>query len=364
MIAQSNPLRPGDFAPWFKAPALSGSDSYAFDTAAGRAILMLFFGSASQPAAEAALARVGAHRSLFDDVAGCFYGVTVDPSDAETSRIGQQLPGIRFFLDYDREVSRAFGAAAPAGDNRFTPHWLLLDRTLRVVSTFPLSKGDEALDAFAALAREGDGCDCAPVAVVPTILEPEMCRRLIELYETQGGEESGFMRDVDGVTRVHLDPRHKVRRDQQIGDEDLIEGLKARIRRRLAPMIQRVFQFEVTRIERFIIACYEAETGGHFAPHRDNTTRGTAHRRFAVTLNLNAEDYEGGDLRFPEFGQRTYRAPTGGAVVFSCSMLHQATPVTSGRRFAFLPFLYDEAAAALREQNARFTEGELANYKA
>ncbi len=77
----------------------------------------------------------------------------------------------------------------------------------------------------------------------------------------------------------------------------------------------------------------------------------TAHRSFAVTSNLNAEEYEGGDLRFPEFGDRTYRAPTGGAVVFSCSLLHEATPVTKGKRYAFLPFLYDEEAKVIREAN-------------
>jgi predicted 2-oxoglutarate/Fe(II)-dependent dioxygenase YbiX len=38
-------------------------------------------------------------------------------------------------------------------------------------------------------------------------------------------------------------------------------------------------------------------------------------------------------------------------VVFSCSLLHEATPVTRGRRFAFLPFLYDEQAAKVREAN-------------
>ena len=70
-----------------------------------------------------------------------------------------------------------------------------------------------------------------------------------------------------------------------------------------------------------------------------------------TTINLNADEYEGGDLRFPEFGTRTYRAPTGGAVLFSCALLHEATPVTEGRRYAFLPFLYDEDAAALREAN-------------
>jgi predicted 2-oxoglutarate/Fe(II)-dependent dioxygenase YbiX len=70
-----------------------------------------------------------------------------------------------------------------------------------------------------------------------------------------------------------------------------------------------------------------------------------------VTINLNAEDYEGGDLRFPEYGRQTYRAPTGGACIFSCGLMHEATPVTTGKRYAFLPFLYDEAAAARREAN-------------
>ena len=103
-------------------------------------------------------------------------------------------------------------------------------------------------------------------------------------------------------------------------------------------------------MERYLIGCYAAGAG-HFRPHRDNTTKGTAHRQFAVTINLNAGDYDGGDLRFPEFGTRTYCAPTGGAIVFSCSLLHEATPVTRGKRYAFLPFLYDEDAAILREQN-------------
>ena len=70
-----------------------------------------------------------------------------------------------------------------------------------------------------------------------------------------------------------------------------------------------------------------------------------------ITINLNAGDYDGGDLRFPEYGGRTYRAPTGGAVVFSCSLLHEATPVTRGKRYAFLPFLYNEEAARIREAN-------------
>src|ERR1700712_4824012 len=89
----------GEAVPWFRAPALNGSPAYAFDTAGGRVVLLLFFGSAAEPACAHALARVMAVRTLFDDRQAAFYGVTVDPRDAAEGRIRQQLPGLRFFLD-------------------------------------------------------------------------------------------------------------------------------------------------------------------------------------------------------------------------------------------------------------------------
>jgi predicted 2-oxoglutarate/Fe(II)-dependent dioxygenase YbiX len=194
----------------------------------------------------------------------------------------------------------------------------------------------------------------APILVVPRIFEPALCQALIQFYNTHGGQESGFMREVNGRTVPIHDYNHKRRRDQEITDEALKNAAMHRIHDRLAPEIFKAFQFQATRMERHIVACYDSETGGHFRPHRDNTTKGTAHRRFAVSLNLNTGEYEGGCLRFPEFGQQTYEAPAGGAVVFSCSLLHEATPITQGRRYAYLPFLYDEAAAQIRDQNRTF----------
>jgi predicted 2-oxoglutarate/Fe(II)-dependent dioxygenase YbiX/peroxiredoxin len=354
------PLMPGDPAPWFRVPALGGAQTYVFDTAAGRPILLLFFGLASEAKSAAALKQVQEKRALFDDTQACFFGITVDPSDAAQGRIAQALPGIRFFLDYDRAVSRLYGA--DGGNGQYRPHWLLLDRALRIQGLFPIDAGAAALAALEA-AVEAPPPPHAPILVVPDIFEPQLCRHLISLYEANGGQESGFMREVDGKTVMMTDPGHKRRRDHLIEDAKLQQQLALRVRRRLAPMIRRAFQFEATRMERYIVACYDAEQGGHFRPHRDNTTMGTAHRRFAVTINLNAGEYEGGDLRFPEFGRTAYRAPTGGAVVFSCSMLHEATQVTRGTRYAFLPFLYDEAAAELREaNNAHLGEG-LGPYK-
>jgi predicted 2-oxoglutarate/Fe(II)-dependent dioxygenase YbiX len=164
------------------------------------------------------------------------------------------------------------------------------------------------------------------------------------------------MRTEDGKTVGKLDTNFKRRSDVTIEDPTLRNALVQRIHARLVPEIKKSFQFSVTRIERYIVACYSAEDSGFFKAHRDNTTAGTAHRRFAVTINLNAEDHGGGELRFPEFGMRRYKAPTGGAIVFSCSLLHEALPVTKGLRYATLPFLYDDEAAVIRTQNRKFLD--------
>lgn len=337
----------GDPAPWFRAPALSSSPTYAFDTVAGRHVLMLFIESASDPTAAQALRLVDRHRRLFNDDDACFFGVTTDPEDAPAGRIAQQLPGIRYFLDYDRKLSALYGSAGPSG---FAARWLVLDPGLRVLQRFDIEDGEQAIALLRASLAVPTPDQWAPVLMVPDILPVDLCDELIRGYEADGGTESGFMRDVDGKTRLLADPQHKRRRDWHVEDEALRGRLLGFLNRRMTLAVQRAFQFRPTRIERYLVGCYEAGMG-HFRPHRDNMTKGTAHRRFAVTINLNAGDFDGGDLRFPEFGQRTYRAPTGGAIVFSCSLLHEATPVTKGRRFAFLPFLYDEEGARVREAN-------------
>ncbi|MFM8769500.1 MAG: 2OG-Fe(II) oxygenase, partial [Rubrivivax sp.] len=195
----------------------------------------------------------------------------------------------------------------------------------------------------------------APVLILPRVFEPDFCRLLIKVFESQGGEDSGYMKNEGGKIHGVIDYRVKRRSDCLIEDEDLRRAIGRRILDRLNPELHRVFRFRATRMERYLIACYDSTVGGYFRPHRDND--GDGHRQFAVTLNLNAEEYEGGDLRFPKYGLQTYRAPTGGACIFSCGLMHEATPVTLGRRYAFLPFLYDEAAANLREShNDRYVD--------
>jgi peroxiredoxin/predicted 2-oxoglutarate/Fe(II)-dependent dioxygenase YbiX len=352
-------LLPGDPAPWFIARCTS-NEKYHFDSVAGRHVVLCFFGSAAPPLSAAVLAGFLARREAFDDVNACFFGVSVDPEDERQGRVRELLPGYRWFWDFDRSLSRNFGIASDAAPD-YTPVTLLLDERLRVVAALPFATdaGAHVAEVMRLLSAQPPVGAArperhAPVLLVPGVFEPALCRRLIALYEAQGGKDSGVMRERAGMTVGEYDHAFKRRRDQEVDDAKLRQACIARIERRLVPEIERAFAFRATRIERHIVACYDAASGGFFRPHRDNRARATAHRRFAVTLNLNTGEYAGGELRFPEFGPRTYSVGAGGAIVFSCSMLHEATPVTSGRRFAYLPFLYDDAAAKIREENQRF----------
>lgn len=354
------PFRPGDPVPLFQGRASNGNPRYDFGAVAGRYVVLAFLGSASQEPVRQAMATVLQHRHLFDDRQASFFGVSVDPADETSGQLREALPGIRFFWDQDQAISARFGALRNTTNGEpsvYRSYWLVLDPMLRVLAGAPLAEAERVLRLVAGLppVDAHAGCEVhAPVLILPRVFEPDFCRQLIELYHRHGGRDSGFMREVGGKTVPVLDHGFKRRSDYHIEDETVQRAIRARILRRLVPAIEQAFQFRVTRMERYLVACYDAEHGGHFRAHRDNTTKGTAHRRFAVTINLNAGEFQGGELRFPEFDTRTYRPPAGGAVVFSCSLLHEALPVTAGRRFAFLPFLYDEASARLRVANNQY----------
>lgn len=336
------PLSPGDTAPWFKAPTPS-TPEFHLDTVAGRYVLLLFLPLDEAPR-RAALEALAAHRKLLDERRRTAFVVARDPETAASAR---DMPGLRWFLDPDGAVSRLYGALSEDGEAAF--HWLLLDPTLRVLMRAPIDQAEALFARIAALpppAEHAGAATPAPVLVAPRIFEGELCQRLIARHETQGSVFTGVMRDRGDVTVAVMDEL-KVRRDLLIEDEGLREAIRERLERRLFPLLARAFGFEATRIERYLVSCYDAADGGVFHPHRDNTTFQTAHRRFACSLNLN-DEFEGGDLRFPEFGRQTYRPPVGGAVVFGCGLLHEATQVTRGRRYAFLPFFFDEAGAAVR----------------
>lgn len=369
-VPQYTVLDRGDPAPDF-LQAANGTKPLTFNVLGGRYVLLCFFGTMVDEQAKAACSL--AHdlsRNANRDLA--VIAVSNDPADVSERGITALFPSLPVLFDFDGSVARLYGALpASIPDNGLQPVrrlWVLADPMQRIRAVVPIhdDQGDlrEIGDMIAALppASEHAGfAMSAPVIVLPNVFEPEFCAELIALYEAHGGTESGFMVEENGVTVGRHDRAHKSRKDCMIEDEALKLRLQKRVQRRIVPEVAKVHQFAVTRMERYLIGCYDAESGGHFRAHRDNTTKGTAHRRFAVSINLN-DEFEGGRLSFPEYGPQSIRLPAGAACVFSCSLLHQVSPVSSGRRYAFLPFIYDDAAAAIREANNAFLDASVGDY--
>ncbi len=94
-----------------------------------------------------------------------------------------------------------------------------------------------------------------------------------------------------------------------------------------------------------LVSRYDAGAGC-FRRHRDNTADNVAFRQFALSVNLNSEDHEGGDLLLSKRNDNHYRPPTGGRLIFSAAVLHGVAPVTSGRRYLLLTFRHGDGAKA------------------
>jgi predicted 2-oxoglutarate/Fe(II)-dependent dioxygenase YbiX len=323
----------------------SGQHRLAFDPFPGRYIALAFLSSIGDPTAQSALTVLSAKRRLVDDGKAAFFAVVSESGLASEIALQAQFPSIVFLMD-GGEMARAFGV-----DRSF----VILDPALRVIDVAPLHEADQVLARLHRLPppREAFGAaPPAPILVLPRVFEPELCAHLAACFERGDGRETGFMQDQGGRSVENFDGEWKRRRDFHLTDQRLIANLRARIGRRICTEIKKAFQMRLTRIERDLIARYDAETGGHFGPHRDDTGMSVAHRRFAVSINLNAE-FEGGEISFPEYSPRSFKAAPGAAVVFSASILHQVSRVTRGRRYVFLTFLFDEEAERVRQANLR-----------
>ncbi len=277
---------------------------------------------------------------------------TVESHAALSQELDLHFPLI---ADPDGEVTDWFlsSAQAPA------PVVFVLDPNQRLVSLKGGANGDagalpgHALQEVTKIAPKGKPrifSAVAPALLIPNVFSRDFCRRLIDLWET-GGHASGTVRKGSSDDYAEtVDYGFKRRKDHLIDDWELDNEISYMLGPRIGHEVQKVYFYQDWTFERFRIGCYEDTDAGCFKAHRDNFNEAVKDRRYAVSINLNAEDYEGGDLSFPEYGIDLYRPPTGGAVVFSCSLLHEVMPVTKGRRFVFLTFLKDHQPEQAPEQ--------------
>lgn len=252
-MAKYRELEIGDPAPWFTQSSTSNAN-YHFDTVGGRYIVLCFFGTSVDEQGRNMLSILTTQRKLFDDDHIAFFGVSVDPGDAEENRVKESLPGIRYFWDFDGRVSQLYGTVPLEKPNQPVTYkrlWFILNPNFRIRAIFPAqidgSDCDQVSEYLQSLPAVNEYCGFpvqAPIIILPDVFETQFCRHLIELYETYGGEESGFMRESEGKTVRVFDYGHKRRSDYTIENDALKIEIQQRVIRRVSPEIQKVHQFK------------------------------------------------------------------------------------------------------------------------
>ena len=335
----------GDIAPRFALPDGQGGrvDPYS-DDLAGKPTVIVFCPNVSTPGMRALLASIqDIHAKLAErgaQVLAVTRGTTMINADL-SAQLGLGFPVL---ADPAGESFRLYGVTddeSPAtfllGPNQHLRLALRGDGTghaaqvLKCVTLMAEARRSEVMDPH------------PPVLVVADVLSRADCQRLMTVFAMEGNVwvepghgEKGQREDYK--MRV-ADYGRQDRIDHWVMNPGTQNFIVSRLQARMLPEIRKAFQYRVTKFEPFRIACYEGARGGEAHGHRDNSAPLVAHRRFAVSINLNTEEFEGGELRFPEFGDQRYRPATGAAIAFSSSLLHEALPVTHGRRFVVLAFL-------------------------
>ncbi|MEZ5648629.1 MAG: 2OG-Fe(II) oxygenase [Alphaproteobacteria bacterium] len=332
MASFKTTLEIGDRAPNFILPARDGENYMFYDRVTGGPIILTFIkGNDFQFDALAALLAA----DLPDEADWYTIGFMLQEKFVQTK--APPLPSRRIdFTDPRGVVSQAFGLTGEAGILTF-----ILDPNQRVWGIVDDPSPQKHATAVTALLKNSwqrqiatVAVGTAPVILIPNALPHSMCQMLIQRWRDDHNEGQ-----VSGSSASGVYAEKKRSLDHIIEDDQLCHQITQALGRRIMPELHKVFTFdgELT-FTRYILAGYTGVRKDFFGLHRDNLTAATQNRRFAVSLNLN-DGFEGGCLRFPEYGNLLYHLSPGMACVFSCSLLHEATAVTKGTRVALTTFL-------------------------
>ena len=100
--------------------------------------------------------------------------------------------------------------------------------------------------------------------------------------------------------------------------------------------------------EKWKLGHYNYEDNGFYNLHTD-TAGDTKYRKTScVTMLSNSDDYEGGELHFPDLGKK-FKLDKGDVIIFDSSLLHGVYPVTKGERNVLISFFFDDEGMKIKE---------------
>jgi len=338
MANQNQHISIGDHCPIFSCPDCEGGLFDFYSHVVGKPVVMIFTGKSDL----IDLAKYGLSPDIFNEekcqVVTFAPGVPGQVLNAKTAAGWPFQTG----ADPNGEITQGFSGVTGIE----APCVIVLNPNQRIVGIASLSDTDKDIgtwinghvDAAQYVENNGVISSAAPALIIPRALEPEDCTWLIDLWRNGDTQQGQVALGASQSNQDDVVLNVKRREDYIVQDQPIYDRIVNRIMPRLMPEMEKIYHFTNFQMEPLRVGCYKADDAGFFKVHRDDSNPSVKDRKYAMTLNLNTGEYEGGDLRFPEYGPELFRPPAGGAVIFSCSMLHEVLPVTKGERFVLLTF--------------------------
>ena len=338
-------FRPGDRVPDFALPGLDGKLRKFIWSFTGSPVALVVADDLKTLDAEQ-FATLAARCKDAATTLVVVAGTPVAAAAAPWTKLGGDTEGRLLLCDPDRRLVPVLLSPGGIGFGQagaLRTRVIAIDPNQRVAATFDtraLLAAAEGIGALADSVRSNGGAELviatpmAPVMVLPRVFEPDFCAQVIRLWEKGDHQDTGVSSRYGNVGVAEL----KRTEDYMVTEPMMQKAISDRLAYRIGPELTKVFAFDRQfTFDAHVILSYSAEGNHFFSAHRDNGAPTTIDRAFAVSLNLN-DDFEGGELVFPEYAGVKVSPPTGAAAIFSCSVLHQALPVTRGRRFVLTTF--------------------------
>lgn len=266
-----------------------------------------------------------------------------------------QLP-FALWSDPENEVSRVLGSY-DAKRRVVEPCCYTLTPNLRIQKQYPFRNSAAAIGQILADVPHPTPLPGqiitmhAPVLIIPDVLTAEQCQRLKRHWQHSAQQEESVSSKPRKSNKPNIDI---VLKEALMAEVDYILGGT------LFPEIEKVFGLKVTHRESYKISSYSAIGSRFLKQQRTNFERQLSHRRVAMFLNLN-DDYEGGGLNFPEYGNFVYKPIAGDAIVFPCSLMYQMLPVILGKQLVMDSFFFGEAEMPHRLEFVENAEAHASN---
>lgn len=317
-------LAAGDRLPDFVLPDPGGQLHFFYQTVTGRPVVFFLFANTAKQDQWDEMKELASLNEAIHEAGADLIIVSNDGIES-LAMVAKTIPAHAVWLaDINGVVNMGLRTAALFPFSGVVS--LVLDGNQRIVAVRGLEKAQAswALGVLQAMSREEPHQlnQVAPVLVLPAVLDPADCARLLALIPADA-PPSGSV---------------------SVADKAVTEATTKLLLRRIGLEIEKAFSFDDFSIESLSVRWDSAGASGE--RRREINDPAVEGRPFQLVVDLDNGGYEGGAIGFSEYGPHSYRPGTGGAIIHAGTLLRELMPVTSGRRCLLTATLKRQAARA------------------